>query len=281
MRYVLPVLVGGLCILGWNTSARADDLTINNRTEYDIFVAVGKYSEYCEIDGPNFSTQVLSQSWMKVNGWWKVNRFGGSVTVPAGSHIMVTGKPGKQTIFPKGSVAFPYIDAKLDFYKHFGSDDKFRTNGALAQAAKDKGMKLQLFAPVQHFKEAGELEITLEKLGWSAPANSGNNNPGNASNKPVPNGGTTVFVPTQTIKVTFTNSAGKNATFVLKGGVGPGMATGLANGSTKTFSLSVAVGTTPTVTITQPGGGSLSFSIESGGNYELKMVNGEIQNFYK
>lgn len=278
MCSALYLLTCGLATLG-SPGPVAAPWVVNNRTEHDLWVAVGKVEYGYTVDNiaGGRSNTVPTKIWAK--GWWKVNRYGGSVEIPwgeyANGYLHVIG-PGGRTlkVSPKGTLELPYSDKSFDFFVSL-NDDKFATSGSLAKAAKDKGLTMRSFVPVNYFRQNNTLELTVEKLGW----NNADNNP--APKKPGGGSDGSVLVPTKTISMTFTNETGQTVTFVLKGGSGPGTATGLAKGQTKTHSLVVEAGVTPVVIVTQPGGGSKSFTLQDKGNYAFRLEGGKIINYFK
>ena len=99
-----------------------------------------------------------------------------------------------------------------------------------------------------------------------------------AKGKPTPSGANTVVIP---MTVKFKNAYTQRAFVTLKTDKGAGMATSLAAGETRSFSLLGQPDVTPTVVVQQPGGGVLSFSISSGGDYVLRLDGGKLKNFFK
>ena len=73
------------------------------------------------------------------------------------------------------------------------------------------------------------------------------------------------------------NDYGKRAIFTLKTDKGPGMATSLAPGETKTFSLLGEPGVTPTVSVQQPAGGVKNFRLTPGGDHVLRLNGANLQ----
>lgn len=147
-------------------------MTFHNRTPYDIWVAVGIYRRAGNnsVLGIDPSSGSAGSQWphlVETKGWYKINRYGGSITVPQVTHVFITGSDGRKlTGFLDGSKSFPIKrGVPFEFKKTFDFDEKNDpwAKGTLRQATEQQGMLFQMFAPVARFPQG---ELTLDVLGW-------------------------------------------------------------------------------------------------------------------
>jgi hypothetical protein len=81
------------------------------------------------------------------------------------------------------------------------------------------------------------------------------------------------------INVHFRNLTGRLVVFHLNGG--GGLWTNLDRNSQNSYSVVVDSGVQPLISIRQPDGSLLKFTIANTGRYDFKMNNGRIENFYR
>jgi hypothetical protein len=81
-----------------------------------------------------------------------------------------------------------------------------------------------------------------------------------------------------TIKVRFTNKTDLEVRFFLNGG--RGLMTRLAPGASQAYNVVVDDGVQPIVGIYQTTGERLNFTLEDGGDYEFRIIDGKIRNAY-
>jgi hypothetical protein len=81
-----------------------------------------------------------------------------------------------------------------------------------------------------------------------------------------------------TIKVRFTNKTDLTVRFFLNGGAG--LEARLAPGASQGYNVVVDAGVQPIVGIYQTTGERLDFTLEDGGNYEFRVIDGKIRNAY-
>jgi uncharacterized membrane protein len=189
-----------------------------------------------------------SASWT-ATGWWKID----------------PGKTGRVLT----AIANRYVYFHAQSRTHFWEGDKnlLVSNGRFTyDVDRTKPAQLQGYVSKSFRKldTGSATRYVLDLTAPAAPLNLKGNNPPPAN---------------KTIRVTFTNRTNQRVNFFLNGG--KGLNTGLNAGQTSSYNVAVSPNVTPAVSINQPKGPALSFSLMDGGNYEFRFENGKIKNFVK
>lgn len=239
-----------------NSLPTSSGLWFRNRTKETVFVAIDYHvsgSNSIAVGEYNLPV-VVPDGWMVI-GWFEV---------PPNKMIRVLSGDLKNRYY------YYYANSKTATWagdrkkgepnKFVHPTNKFSYDSSDPKATRDlnrKGYVLRTFRKIDTQNATG-YTINFTSAAGSKPA---------------------VRVPTKTVEISFRNRTKAPVRFVINGGDGKTKI--LQPGKAKKYTIRFKMNIQPVVTITQPNGGTLAFTVEHRGKYDFGTDGQSIKNFYR
>lgn len=106
-------------------------------------------------------------------GWYKVEPYGGSATVPDGNYLLVRSSATKMPKTNLLRLVSGDQELPVDYSSAFQYQDRIRypksVEPLMRAKVQNSPYRFERFIPSAHFRSGNQLEITLDRLGWLAP----------------------------------------------------------------------------------------------------------------